>query len=229
MRRFRLVAVSVASLSLLGAAEGRAASLVPVGTFDQPIFVTSDPDNPDRLFVVEREGVVRLVEGGSASAFADLTALVSCCDSERGLLSIALSPDFADSGLLYASYTGTPSAGGAEGDIHVDAFVAGAAGVDPVTREPIVSVDHSLNANHNGGQIQFGPDGYLYVSTGDGGGGGDPLGAGQSLDTLLGKVLRIDPRPGQAPPYAIHSARVPSRDKARGVPNARQGRLLWKS
>ena len=203
MRRFRFVAALVASLSLLGVTEGRAASLVPVGTFDRPIFVTSDPDDPERLFVVERDGVVQLVASGKVTEFADLTGLVSCCTSERGLLSIALAPDFASSGLLYASYTGTTAAGGDLGDIHVDAFVAGAAGVDLSTRMPIISIGHSANANHNGGQLQFGPDGYLYISVGDGGGGGDPFDAGQNLTTLLGKVLRIDPRPGESPAHAI--------------------------
>jgi hypothetical protein len=104
------------------AAAAPAASLEPVGSFAQPIFVTSDPDDPDRFFVVEREGTVRAVEGGDASLFADLTGLVSCCAGERGLLSIAPAPDFAASGRFYAAYTGNEAAGGDLGDIHVDAF-----------------------------------------------------------------------------------------------------------
>jgi hypothetical protein len=153
--------------------------------------------------VAEREGFVQLAAGGRVTEFADLTGLVSCCTSERGLLSIAPAPDFAASGLIYAAYTGKAAAGGDLGDIHVDAFVAGTGGVDLGTRAPIISIGHSVHANHNGGQLQFGPDGYLYISIGDGGGGGDPFDAGQSLSTLLGKVLRIEPRPGESPPYAI--------------------------
>lgn len=196
MRRVRWVAALAGSFALLAAtgAGAKAASLEPVGTFEQPIFVTSDPEDPDRLFVVEREGVVQVVEEGVAGVFADLSDLVSCCAGERGLLSIALAPDFAASGRFYAAYTGTAAAGGDLGDIHLDAFRHDGAG--ELVREPILSVGHPDFSNHNGGQLQFGPDGFLYLSTGDGGGGGDPLESGQSLDTLLGKLLRIDPRPG---------------------------------
>lgn len=202
MRVVAAVALWLAVL-LVGAGSASAASLQPVGTFSQPIYVTSDPTDPDRLFVAQREGLVIEVDGGGTETFADLGPLVSCCASERGLLSIALAPDFAVSGRLYAAYTGSEAAGGAVGDIHVDAFRAAGAGAP--TREPIISIGHSTNANHNGGQLQFGPDGHLYISVGDGGGGGDPFDAGQSLATLLGKVLRIDPRPGLSPPYAIPS------------------------
>jgi glucose/sorbosone dehydrogenase len=189
------------SLSMLGAAGAKAVSLQPIGTFSQPIYVTSAPEDPDRLFVAERQGVIVEVEEAGSETFADLTSLVSCCTSERGLLSIAVAPDFATSGRIYAAYIGKAAAGGAEGDIHVDAFRHNDLG--GFVREPIISVGHSMFANHNGGQTQFGPDDYLYISTGDGGGGGDPLGAGQSLSTLLGKILRIDPRPGDSPSYAI--------------------------
>jgi hypothetical protein len=189
-----------ASLFLLLAPPAAAATLEPVGSFAGPIFVTSDPADPDRLLVVEREGRVIEVREGKASELADLTSLVSCCVSERGLHSIAPAPDFATSGRFYAVYTGEVAAGGAEGDVHLDSFRPGGAGL---IREPILAIDHSTRANHNGGQLQFGPDGHLYLSVGDGGGAGDPLGSGQSLDTLLGKILRIDPRPGQAPAYAI--------------------------
>ncbi|MDX6601054.1 MAG: hypothetical protein QOF13_256 [Solirubrobacterales bacterium] len=127
---------------------------------------------------------------------------MTCCEVERGLLSIAPAPDFGSSGRFYAAYTGTPAAGGAEGDIHIDSFRPGPGGGAPF-REPILSVGHAANANHNGGQLQFGPDGDLYISLGDGGGGGDPLESGQDTEVLLGKILRIDPHPGQSPAYAI--------------------------
>lgn len=206
VRRMAAVAGSLILLATLAAsgvetAGARAAVLEPVGTFEQPIFVTSDPGDPDRLLVVEREGTVQLVEEGAAGLFADISHLVSCCAGERGLLSIAPAPDFAASGRFYAAYTGTEAAGGAHGDLHVDAFRHDEAGA--LLREPILTIGHDEHANHNGGQLQLGPDGYLYISTGDGGGGGDPLESGQDLDTLLGKLLRIEPRPGDDPPYAI--------------------------
>jgi len=203
VRRIPQAVALVVSLSLAGAAGAAAATLEPVGDFEQPIFVTSDPDDPNRLFVVEREGRVMLADAAGIGAFADLGPLVSCCASERGLLSIALAPGFAASGRFYAAYTGTAAAGGEEGDVHVDAFRRAGENAGDLLREPIIAVGHAVHANHNGGQIQFGPDGYLYISTGDGGGGGDPLGSGQSLDTLLGKILRIDPRPGAEPAYEI--------------------------
>jgi glucose/arabinose dehydrogenase len=192
-------------LSALTASTACAATLTSIGTFQQPIFVTSDPGDSSRLLVVEREGRVAEAHGEEAPRlYADLTPFVTCCESERGLLSIAPAPDFHESGLFYAAYTGKSAAEGGEGekgDIHVDAFTAGEDG--HVTRRPILSVGHSQEANHNGGQLQFGPDGYLYLSTGDGGGSGDPFESGQSLSTLLGKILRIDPHPGQVPAYSI--------------------------
>lgn len=210
------LAALVLLLALLGAGTADAATLRPIGEFDQPTSVSSDPGNPESLFVVEREGRVIRVENGVKSVFADLTSLVSCCDGERGLLSIAIAPDFDASGRFYAAYAGTPAAGGAEGDVHVDAFHhAGGA----LVREPLFSVEHSINANHNGGQLQIGPDGYLYVSVGDGGGEGDPFESGQDQDSLLGKILRIEPRAGAVPQVWSYGLRNPWRfsfDRANG-------------
>jgi glucose/sorbosone dehydrogenase len=205
LRRIPKVApiVALAAVSLVPAASASAATLAPIGSFDRPIFVTSDPADPDRLLVVEREGRVVLVDPSGTSLFGDLESLVSCCAGERGLLSIAPTSDFGSTGRFYAAYTGTVAADGAEGDIHVDAFRLAPGGGGQLLREPILVIPHADLANHNGGQLQLGPDGYLYVSTGDGGGSGDPFGSGQNLGTLLGKVLRIDPRPGSVPPYEV--------------------------
>ena len=97
MREVRWIGLAVLWLSLLGATSARAVSLQPIGAFDQPTYVTSEPDNPDRLYVVERLGTIRLVQGGSVGAFADLTSLVGCppsgCAGERGLMSVAFAPD----------------------------------------------------------------------------------------------------------------------------------------
>jgi len=189
--------------SVLVAGHAEAATLEPVGSFAQPISITSDSLDPDRLFVAERPGRIAVVDGDGAvpRLYADITGFVSCCGGERGLLSIALAPDFRASGRFYAAYTGKPAAGGAEGDIHVDAFVANSIG--RVNRTPVIGIPHSEQANHNGGQIHFGPDGRLYISTGDGGGGGDPFETAQSLTSLLGKILRIAPEPGSSPAYSI--------------------------
>jgi Glucose / Sorbosone dehydrogenase len=217
MRRL-IGCLAVAALLACGtASEAAAVTLTPIDTFERPIFVSSDPADPNRLLVVEREGRVIEVTATGSRLFADFVPLVSCCASERGLLSIAPAPDFASSGLFYAAYTGRPAAGGQEGDVHVDAFRPGPEGAGQVVREPIISIGHAQEANHNGGQIQLGPDGYLYVSTGDGGGGGDPFESGQDAEALLGKILRIDPRPGQEPPYAIPAGNpfvgLPGRDE----------------
>jgi hypothetical protein len=198
--RFALLAI--AGIFAFGCGSAEAASLRPIGDFDQPVYVASSPTNPERLLVVEREGTIVERSAAGTRQLFDLTELVSCCDVERGMLSIAPASDFESSGRVYVAYTGTPQAGGAEGDVHLDSFRPNPGGGAPI-REPILSVGHEQEANHNGGQLQFGPDGHLYMSLGDGGGTGDPFENGQDTEELLGKILRIDPHPGQAPAYSI--------------------------
>lgn len=176
-------------------------TLKPVGSFSSPVFVTSDPADASRLLVVEREGRVVESTPEGKRTLADIGPLVECCAGERGLLSIAPAPDFHSSGRFYAAFAGTAAAGGAIGDFHVDSFRPDPSDEDNLIREPILSIGHAAHTDHYGGQLQFGPDGYLYISTGDGAGGGDPLENAQDLESLQGKVLRIDPRPGQVPPY----------------------------
>lgn len=202
MRRLVLLIVASALASSCFCSAAGAVTLEPIGKFKQPISVTSDPGNGERLLVAEREGVVDEVAAGVVTPIADITSLVACCESERGLLSIVPAPDFDSSGRIYIAYTGKPSAGGAEGDVHVESFRLAPGGGTPI-REPIITIGHAVNENHNGGQLQFGPDGHLYISLGDGGGGGDPLHSGQDTEVLLGKILRIDPHPGQSPAYSI--------------------------
>jgi hypothetical protein len=200
LSRFALLVI--AGVFAFGCGSAEAASLRPIGDFDQPVYVTSSPTDPERLLIVEREG--RIVESGPTGTrqLFDLTQLVTCCDVERGMLSIAPAPDFESRGRVYVTYTGTTQAGGAKGDVHLDSLRPNPAGGTPI-REPILSVGHAQEANHNGGQLQFGPDGHLYMSLGDGGGTGDLLENGQDTEELLGKILRIDPHPGQAPAYSI--------------------------
>ena len=201
MRRFAIAAVLAFALAL-GCASAQAASLRPIGSFNQPVYITSGPVNPDRLLIVERQGLIVERSPSGTRQLADLTELVSCCDVERGMLSIAPAPDFEGSGRVYVTYTGTAQAGGAVGDVHLDSLRLSANGGAPI-REPILTVGHEEEPNHNGGQLQFGPDGHLYLSLGDGGGTGDPFENGQDTEALLGKLLRIDPRPGQTPAYTI--------------------------
>jgi Glucose / Sorbosone dehydrogenase len=199
VRVLRWAIAVVLLLSPAGAASARAASLQSIGSFDQPIYVTSDPGNPNRLFVVERGGKIELVQGGSAGTFADLTSVVDCCDGERGLLSMALAPDFDTTGRFYVDYTGKS----APGEIHVAELRASGDSAAIGTRRNVLTIPHPGESNHNGGQLQFGPDGYLYVSTGDGGGSDDQHHNSQDLGSLLGKLLRIDPRRSGVHPYTV--------------------------
>ena len=125
-----------------------------------------------------------------------MTSLIGTIEGERGLLSIALAPDFATTGKLYAFYAGSVTGG----DIQIDEFTASGDSAELASRRPVLTIEHSQSPNHNGGQLQFGPDGYLYISTGD----GDRRSLNsQELTTQLGKILRIDPRQSGAAPYTV--------------------------
>jgi Glucose / Sorbosone dehydrogenase len=189
----KLLAGAVLSLALtVGAAQ--ALSLQQIGAgFEQPIYVTSDPGNPSRLFVVERKGTITLVQNGEVKPFADISSEVSCCEGERGLLSIALSPDFDLSGRFFLYYTGKE---GEPGEIHVAEMVATANSAALGTlRDVIPPIPHEQKNNHDGGQLQFGPEGALFFGTGDGGGENDQLHNAQNPESYLGKLLRL-PFPG---------------------------------
>ena len=193
----RIATAAAVLLALAGAGNAGAATLQQVGVFDRPMYVTSAPNDPDRLFVAERDGTIVESQSGAVSTFADLRSVVSCCSSERGLQSVALAPDFASSGRLYVFYTGF------EGEIHV-AELRASGGTAPLsTLRDLLVIEHPVDDNHYGGQLQFGPEGLLYVSTGDGGGTDDVHKNAQSLDSLLGKILRIDPRPSGLVPYTV--------------------------
>lgn len=183
------------------ATAGDSFSLASIGTFapNSPTFVTAPSGDGERLFVVLQQGVIRLVRNGTIRPTPFLTVNVACC-GERGLLSMAFGPDYVVTGLLYVYYTAP------DGSITIDEYRRSTSDpdvADPTSRRNVLTIPHP-RTNHNGGQLQFGPDGYLYIGTGDGGGGGDPDLAGQDLTTLLGKILRIDPRLGPgSEPYTI--------------------------
>jgi hypothetical protein len=176
----------------LGQTGAGALTTTSVGTFSQPVAVAAPPGDPDRLFVVERPGVVKLRTGASVSDFLDITALVRDVGGEEGLLALAAAPDYATSGRVFAFYTDN------NGDLQLDEYTRTATGPDrsdPGTRRPLLTIGHQAADNHNGGQLVFGQDGYLYLSTGDGGVQGDPEGDARNLGSLLGKILRLDVNP----------------------------------
>jgi glucose/arabinose dehydrogenase len=161
-----------------------------------PTDLTTAPGDP-RLFVAEKGGRIRIIENGTVlpQPFLDISAQVST-GGEQGLFSLAFDPGYATNGRFVVHYT-DPA-----GDTRVTAFRVSADRnvADAASEELILGVDQPFE-NHNGGQLAFGPDGHLYIGLGDGGSAGDPLENGQSLTTLLGKLLRIDIHNGT--PYAI--------------------------
>jgi hypothetical protein len=200
MQRTGIAACLLLVLLAIAPAAAPAASLQPIGSFEKPIYVSSDPGNPERLFVVERAGLIKQVQNGAVSTFADLTKAVGCpesgpekgiCAGERGLLSIALAPDFDTTGRLYVDY-----ADNASGLIHIAELLAvGGTAIFSVPHD-LLTIPHAEESNHNGGQLQFGPEGNLFIATGDGGGSNDQHENAQSLERLLGKILRIAPLVG---------------------------------
>jgi glucose/arabinose dehydrogenase len=181
-----------------GAAAGATAAGRPglrlkrVGTFDAPVYVTAPPGDRSRIFVVEQGGRIWIVRNGKrlAHPFLDLGDRISS-GGERGLLSLAFAPNYRSSGRFYVYYTAP------NGDIRIVAFRrAGANRANPRSGRRLLSVGHPA-VNHNGGLVLFGPDGLLYAGLGDGGGGGDRHGArgnAQNLGTVLGKIIRFNPR-----------------------------------
>jgi glucose/arabinose dehydrogenase len=175
-----------------------------IGTFASPLYVTAPPGDRRRVFVVEQGGRVRIVRDGRklARPFLDVSDRISA-GGERGLLSLAFAPDYASSGRFYVYYTAT------DGDIRIVEYRRSSVErADHGSARRVLSVPHPAS-NHNGGLLLFGPDGLLYAGLGDGGGGGDQHGArgnGQNLGTLLGKILRLDPRREGARPYRVPSA-----------------------
>ena len=164
---------------------------------DSPVAITNAGDGSGRLFITLLGGQVLIFDGQQVAAapFLDIGSLIST-GGERGLFSVAFHPDYANNGFFFVNYT----------DINGDTVVARySVSADPDiadsgTASILLAVAQPFS-NHNGGQLQFGPDGFLYIGMGDGGSGGDPLDNAQNLGTLLGKILRIDVDGG--PPYGI--------------------------
>ena len=178
----------------------------------RPLHVAAPKLDPNRLFIVEQPGRIRLVKNGQLlpEPFLDITSRVSCC-GERGLLSVAFHPDFENNSRFFVDYTNL------DGNTVIARYTVGGAPdvVDAASERILLTIPQPF-ANHNGGQLAFGPDGYLYAGMGDGGGGGDPQENGQKDTTPLGKLLRLDVNAANPPYYAV----PPSN------PNAGAGALL---
>jgi hypothetical protein len=198
----RLLPLTLASLLACGSSTAPAPGDLPLALatvasgLDFPLDLASPPGD-SRLFVVEKGGRIRILRDGAPAGtdFLDLRGRVSG-GSEQGLLGIAFDPAYATTGRFVVNYTDV------NGDTRISAFQVSANPdvADPSSESVLLSVDQPF-ANHNGGQLAFGPDGYLYIGLGDGGDEGDPFGNGQSLGTLLGKLLRLDLN--GAAPYAV--------------------------
>jgi glucose/arabinose dehydrogenase len=168
------------------------------GGLDTPVGIAHAADGSGRLFIVEKKGRIRVVRNGALAnvPFLDITDRVGSSQSEQGLLGLAFHPDYTDNGRFFVNYTNL------QGDTVVSRFAVSAdpAQAEPASETVLLTLDQPA-ANHNGGHLAFGPDGYLYVGTGDGGAAGDRYGNGQNGQTLLGAMLRLDVDGDQ--PYAI--------------------------
>jgi glucose/arabinose dehydrogenase len=170
-----------------------------VSGLDEPVDLKHAGDGSGRLFVVEQAGRIRIIRNGvlQPDPFLDIEPLVNSRGNEQGLLGLAFHPDYESNAFFFVNYTDV------NGDTVVARYSVSADDpnrADPASAKILLQVDQPF-ANHNGGDLVFGPDGYLYIGLGDGGSAGDPQGNGQTLSTLLGKLLRIDINNGD--PYAI--------------------------
>lgn len=206
---FLLAGIAGNLLTLLAIAQSAPAAPVVAlalvtGGLEAPVHLTHAGDGSGRIFVVEQRGRIKIIENGVLQgAFLDITDRVrspfSGGGGEEGLLSVAFPPEYGSSvDHFYVYYTRE------NGDNRVSRFSLGPGpdSADPNSEETVLDLAHPTHQNHNGGQLQFGPDGYLYIATGDGGGGGDPAGNAQDPGSLLGKVLRLDVESGDSP-YGI--------------------------
>lgn len=179
-----------------------------------PIYMTNAGDGTKRIFIVERAGIIKVVQPGSTTPtdFLNITSLTTTV-GERGLLSVAFHPNYETNRRFFVYFTRA-----ADGAIQISEFDASP--TDPnvalTTEKPIITIPHSANSNHNGGTLAFGPDGYLYIGTGDGGSGNDPPNNAQNKDVLLGKMLRLDVSPQSGyliPPTNPFAGAIPGADE----------------
>ena len=178
--------------------------------FDQPVYLAQPKSEPGRLYVVERPGRIISLAGGKRRTFLDIRSRVESGYSEQGLLSVAFHPGYAKNHLFYVYYTNKT------GDIEIDSFLSRSGRALTSSRKQLLVVDHRANDNHDGGQLEFGPDGRLYAGTGDGGSGGDPPDNSQNLSRKLGKLLRLNNGRWQVYAYGLRNPWRFSFDRANG-------------
>src|SRR5262249_4799415 len=161
-------------------------------SFTQPLFVGAPPGDTSRLFVVEKTGAIKIIDLASgqvlATPFLDVSSQI-LTDGERGLAGLAFDPNFATNGYFYVDFSST------DGSTKIVRYQVSSSNpnvADPASATPILSISQSEFNTHKGGWLGFGPDGDLYISVGDGGGFGNPLHTGQDINSLRGKILRID-------------------------------------
>lgn len=173
----------------------------PALTFERPVLLTHAGDGSGQVYVVEQHGVIHRIDPATperTDVFLDISPRVSRRGNEEGLLGLAFDPGFGENGRFYVYY----SAASPRRSV-LSRFETGSGGLgDPASESVLLEVPQPFS-NHNGGMIEFGPDGMLYVALGDGGSAGDPQRHGQDLGTLLGSILRIDVAPEGSAPYAI--------------------------
>jgi len=189
-----------------------------VGGLSQPTFITHAGDNSNRIFVTEKPGRIRIIKNGAlqATPFLDITGRIGNPGGEQGLLSVAFPPGYGSTRNRFYVYYTNPV-----GTLVIARYrpTANPDVADPNSEEIILTIEHPTFSNHNGGQLQFGPDGYLYIGTGDGGGGGDPFKNSQNPGVLLGKLLRIDVEPVGTPVLALFKTFLPLIFKSGPSPN----------
>ncbi|HHP7241980.1 MAG TPA: PQQ-dependent sugar dehydrogenase [Cyclobacteriaceae bacterium] len=172
-------------------------------SFTQPIFLTASGNNSDQLYLIEQSGrILSFIndrETDDFDVYLDIEDRINDNAGERGLLGLAFHPEFENNNLFYVNYTNN------SGNTVVASFLASGNQGDPNSETILMEIDQPF-ANHNAGMLAFGPDGYLYIATGDGGSGGDPENNGQDLTTLLGNILRIDVDNQDA----VHNYSIPS-------------------
>jgi glucose/arabinose dehydrogenase len=203
MSRITRALLLAGALALLVPANAAAdPAFVSLGSFDAPIYVTAPPRDTSRVFVVERAGRIQGVRSGTrvGTPFLDISGDIDQA-GERGLLSMTFAPDYATSGLFYVYMVARQPVG----EIQIREYKRSATNADRAdpTGRIVYRATHNEESNHNGGQVEWGPDGYLWFATGDGGGGNDVHNHARDLSSPLGKVLRIDPRPGNRGSYGI--------------------------
>jgi glucose/arabinose dehydrogenase len=200
-RQALLLAVLCGLTAAAPAAAKPRVELNQVASFDKPTYVAAPDGAGDLAYVTEREGKIRLLEGGrKQGTFLDMKRWVGCCRVETGLFSVAFPPNYENTRRFYVYFTNK------QDNIEIDEFKhrkGHPRKADPGSRRKLLEIKQTGPVNHNGGTLAFGPDGYLYAATGDGGRFDGPSPNGQRKGSLLGKLLRIDPQRGKRRPYKI--------------------------